>query len=148
MKRRTALLLQVLLIGIGCTALFSLIRLPQTEGRAKNLELFQIYTDPLILYGYSAALVFFYGLYKVIRLAGLAGTNNLHSPAAIHTVRHILYAAVVFGVMLLLAAVYIRFSHHPDDDPAGFIALCSILVLAATIVSVLAFRFLKKLKQA
>lgn len=148
MKRRTALLLQVLLIGIGCTALFFLIRLPQTEGRAKDLDLLQIYTDPLILYGYAATLVFFFGLYKVIRLAGLAGTKNLKSEAAQSTVRQILNAAVVFGVMLLLAAVYIRFSHHPDDDPAGFIALCGILVLAATIVSVLAFRFLKKRKHS
>ena len=148
MKRRTALLLQVLLIGIGCTALFFLIRLPQTEGRAKDLDLLQIYTDPLILYGYAATLVFFFGLYKVIRLAGLAGTNNLRSEAAQSTVRHILYAAVVFGVMILLAAVYIRFSHHPDDDPAGFFALCGILVLASSIVSVLSFRFLKKLKQS
>ncbi|MBS1656361.1 MAG: DUF2975 domain-containing protein, partial [Bacteroidetes bacterium] len=70
MKQRSTIFLQavIILVGIGTIAL--LIVFPRTEGRAKNLDLFHIYADPLIVYGYAASIAFFIALYKTFRLLG------------------------------------------------------------------------------
>ena len=62
MKKSSTIFLQGVVVLIGIVALAILIRFPSTEGRAKNLDLFRIYSDPFILYGYAASIPFFIAL--------------------------------------------------------------------------------------
>jgi hypothetical protein len=71
MKRISIVFLQAVIVLIGIVALVILIRFPLTEGRAANLDLFSIYSDPFILYGYAASIVFFVALYKAFKLLGI-----------------------------------------------------------------------------
>lgn len=141
MKKYSILFLQAILVLIGLVALFILIRFPLTEGRAVNLDLFSIYSDPFILYGYASSIAFFIGLYKAIQLLGLIRQNLLFTQKALKTLKSIRYCAMALGVLIVLAGIYIRIFHHKDDDPAGFLGLCLlttiICIVVATAVAVL-----------
>ena len=117
---------------IGIMALAILIRFPSTEGRAKNLDLFSIYTDPFILYGYVASIPFFIALYKAFKLLGYIGQNKAFSLNAVKALSSIKYCAISLGIFIVLAGIYIKIFHNKDDDPAGFLAMC----IAATFVSI------------
>ncbi|MGE0773313.1 MAG: DUF2975 domain-containing protein [Cyclobacteriaceae bacterium] len=132
MKGISILFLQAVVVLVGILSLFILIRFPLTEGRAVNLDLWSIYTDPFIIYAYASSLAFFIGLYQVIRLLGCIGQNNLYSSSALRTLRRIKYCAIALSALIVMAAIYIRIFHPEDDDPAGFLALSII----ATIISV------------
>src|SRR5574343_89097 len=138
MRNRFGLLLQIALVLVGFIILFLLIRLPQTEGRASNLTMFQIYSDPFILYGYGIAAVYFYSLSQIIRLIGYYRINQLVSHAAIKTVRTIQYCFGSAVVMVGFAGLYIRLHHHKDDDPAGFLAICILVILVSLTITFLA----------
>ena len=47
MKKSSTIFLQAVIVLIGIAALAIMIRFPQTEGRAANLDLFSIYADPM-----------------------------------------------------------------------------------------------------
>src|SRR3712207_4328936 len=79
--------LVILLIAIGVLA--GMIRFPQTEGRATNLDLISIYTDPLIIYGYIASIPFFVALYQAFKLLGYVDNNSVFSQLAVKAVRKI-----------------------------------------------------------
>ncbi len=132
---------------IVLVALLILILIPLTEGRAKDLDLFHIYTDPFILYGYAASIPFFIGLYKVFRLLGFAGQNKLDTSQALSALSSIWYCAVIFGVLVAGAGLYIRFFHNKDDDPAGFLSICMLATFVSALVAIAAVRFEKKLKK-
>jgi len=80
MKKISIVFLQSVVVLIGLVALAILIRLPLSEGRAQNLNLFRIYFDPFILYGYASSIAFFVALYKAFRLLGNIRQNKLFSP--------------------------------------------------------------------
>lgn len=147
MKKQVAPILQVLLVLSGILVLVLLIRLPLTEGRAANLDLAGIYSDPLIIYGYIASVPFFIGVYKLFCLLGFFRQGTVVSPRAIQSLKQLRLAALVFAGLIFLAAIYIRFNHHEDDDPAGFIALCAIAIAGALLTVLLANRFQKKLQE-
>ena len=67
MKKNSIIFLQAVIVLIGMVALAILVRMPLTEGRAANLDLVNIYTDPLILYGYAASIAF---LLRCIKRSG------------------------------------------------------------------------------
>ena len=50
MKRGSTLFLKVVILLIAIGVLAGMIWFPQTEGRATNLDLISIYTDPFIIY--------------------------------------------------------------------------------------------------
>jgi hypothetical protein len=133
---------------VGLLALVLLIRLPLTEGRAANLDAFHIYTDPFILYGYVASIAFFVALYKAHRLLGYIGQNRVFTPDAIGALRSIKYCAILLGVLIVAAGIYIIISHPKDDDPAGFIALCMITTFVAIVVATAAAIFERVLQNA
>lgn len=112
-----------------------MIRLPLTEGRATNLDLFSIYTDPLILYGYAASVPFFVALYKAFKLLGYIGQNNAFSINSVRALRSIRYCAIILSLLIVLSGIYIRLFHHKDDDPAGFLALCIVITFASLVVA-------------
>jgi hypothetical protein len=148
MKRISTVFLQGVIVLIGIVALTLLIVLPRLEGRAANLDLFSIYADPFILYGYAASTAFFVALYKAFRLLGYIGRNKVFSPNSVAALKSIKYCAIVLGILIVLAGLYVKLSHHEDDDPAGFLAMCIVATFASIVVATAAAVFEKILRNA
>ena len=148
MKRASTIFLQAVIVLIGIVALVVLIRFPLTEGRAADLDLFSIYADPFILYGYAASIAFFVALYKAFKLLGYVGQNKVFSSDAVGALKSIKYCAIVLSVLIVMAGLYIKMSHHEDDDPAGFLAICIVTTFACVVVATSAAVFEKILQNA
>jgi DNA-binding Xre family transcriptional regulator len=148
MKKISIIFLQAAIVLFGIVALAILIRFPLTEGRAANLDLFSIYTDPFILYGYAASIAFFVALYKAFKLLGYIGQNKVFSSNSVGALKSIKYCAIVLTVLIVTSALYIRISHNKDDDPAGFIAICIVATFVCIVVATAAAIFQKILQNA
>ena len=135
MKKSSTVFLQTVIVLIGIVTLAIMIRFPLTEGRAVNLDLFSIYADPFIVYGYLASIPFFVALYQAFKLLGYIGHNKVFSLSSVKALGTIKYCAITQGVLIVMAALYIRMFHANEDDPAGFIA---IAILATFISAVIA----------
>lgn len=136
----------VVLIGIGVLAL--LLWLPLIEGRATHLDLISIYADPFILYGYAASIAFFVALYKVFQLLGYMRKNQLFSSPAVQALRSIKYCAILLGILIVAAGVYIKLFHGEEEDPAGFLALCMLATMGAMVVAMLSAKYENRLEKA
>lgn len=148
MKKISTIFIQGVIVLIGIVALAILIRFPLTEGRAANLDLLSIYSDPFILYGYAASIAFFVALFKAFKLFGYIGQNKVFSSSSVATLKSIKYCAIVLGVLIVIAGVYIRIAHHKDDDPAGFLAICIVTTFISVVVATAAAIFEKILQNA
>ena len=148
LKRTSILFLQAVIALVGVVALVILIRFPLTEGRAANLDVLHIYADPFILYGYAASIAFFVALYKAFKLLGFIGKNEVFSLNAVRALKHIKYCALVLGGLIVLAGLYIKLFHHPEDDPAGFLAMCILTTFISIVVATAAALFEKILQNA
>jgi len=148
MKSISIVFLQGAIILIGMIALVLLIWLPMTEGRATNLDVFSIYIDPFILYGYAASIVFFVALYNAFKLLGTIGQNNVFSLNAVKRLRNIKLCAILLGILIVAAGLFIGFSHPKEDDPAGFLAICIVTTFVAIVVATAAAIFEKVLQNA
>ncbi len=141
MKRISIIFLQAVILLIGIVALSVMVRFPLTEGRAQNLDLFSIYFDPFILYGYASSIAFFVALYKAFKLLGYIREDKLFSLNAVRTLRNIKYCTIILIISIAMAGLYIKISHNKDDDPAGFLAMCIVIgfisIAVATAVAVL-----------
>jgi len=146
MKRISIIFLQAIIVLIGIVALAIMIRFPLTEGRAQNLELFRIYFDPFILYGYASSIAFFVALYKALKLLGYIGQNKLFTLNSVRTLRSIKYCAIILSILIVAAGLYIRIFHNQEDDPAGFLAMCIIFTLVSIAVAT-AVALLEKILQ-
>ncbi|MCX6210951.1 MAG: DUF2975 domain-containing protein [Bacteroidetes bacterium] len=145
MRRTTIILLQSFTIIIGLLVLTALIRLPLSEGRAAHLDLFHIYADPFILYGYLASVPFFIGLYQGFKILGYTKQHKLFSFNSISALKILKYCAVIFGILIIGAGLFIILFHSKEDDPAGFIALCILTIISSMVVASIAATFEKKL---
>lgn len=134
MKKASILFLQGVILLIVIVAIGILIRFPSTEGRAKNLDTFSIYTDPFILYGYTISIPFFVALYNTLKLLRLISQNNAFTRNALIRLRKIKYCLIILSSLILFAGLYIRLFHHKNDDPAGFLALCILTTFITLIV--------------
>lgn len=148
MKKISTIFLQAVIVLIAIVALAILIRFPLTEGRATNLDLFSIYSDPFILYGYAASIAFFVALYKAFKLLGYIGQNKVFSLNAVKALKSIKYCAIVLSILIVAAGLYIRIFHSKEDDPAGFLAICIITTFASIVVATAAAIFEKLLQNA
>jgi len=148
MKKISTIFLQAVIVLIGIVALAILVRLPLTEGRAANLDLFSIYSDPFILYGYAASIAFFVALYKAFKLLGYIGQNKVFSSNSVGTLKSIKYCAIVLSVLIVTAGLYIRISHNKEDDPAGFLAICIVTTFTSIVIATTAAIFEKILQNA
>ncbi len=135
MKPRVTIFLQVVLVLIAVVALAMMIRLPMTEGRAKNLDWVNIYLDPFILYGYAASIALFVGLYKAFKLLGHIRQNQVFSQPSVNALRSIEHCAIALSILIIAAGIYIRVFHAKDDDPAGFLAICMVIVFLSMVVA-------------
>ena len=146
MKGSTVLLKGViLLISIG--TFVSLVWFPQTEGRAANLDLISIYTDPFIIYIYIASIPFFVGLYQAFKLLNLIDVNKAISLGAVTTLKNMKFATLSLIGFIALAIFYIRFFMQ-GDDPAGPTALGIFMALVFSVIAAIAGVFQKLLQNA
>ncbi|MBS1978478.1 MAG: DUF2975 domain-containing protein [Bacteroidetes bacterium] len=146
MRRTLTLSFQAVIVLIGIVVLVMLIRLPLTEGRATNLDLFSIYSDPFILYGYAASIAFFVGLFKAFKLLALTGQGKLYSSGSVEALNSIKYCAIIFAVLIVGAGLYIKLFHNNDDDPTGFLALCIVTTFLSMVTAGVSARFERRLQ--
>ncbi len=148
MDKKSILFLQAVIVLIGVLAIAFLVLAPLNEGRAAKLNLFSIYADPFVIYGYAASIAFFVALYKAFRLLGYIGQNKVFSSKSVKALQDIKYCAIVLGLAIIAAGLFVRFFHHKDNDPAGFLAMCIVLSFAAMVVATAAALFGKLLQHA
>ena len=148
MKKASIIFLQFVILLIAVIALIVMIRFPLSEGRAQDLDLLSIYSDPLILYVYAASTVFFVALYKAFRFLGYIRKENLFSLKSVKNLRSIKYCAIILGILIAMAGIYIRIFHNRDDDPAGFLAMCIVLIFINIAVATAMYVFEKMLQKA
>lgn len=148
MKKSSTIFLQAVIVLIGILALAIMIRLPLTEGRAANLDLFSIYADPFILYGYLASGAFFVSLYQAFKLLGYIGQGKVFSSGSVKALRIMKYCAIILSILIVLAGIYIRIFHAEGDDPAGFLAMCIVTAFVSVVVATAAAVFEKTLQSA
>src|SRR6476620_10876361 len=147
MKRSQTVFLKVVLVLIGIVVLAAMLWLPQTEGRAANLDLIGIYSDPLILYVYVGSIPFFVGLYQAFKLLNFIDANKAFSQGAVNTLKNMKFASLSLIGFIALALLYIRFFAH-GDDPAGPTALGFVVIFAAAVIATAAAVFQKLLQNA
>ena len=148
MHKNLILFLQTAIVLIGIVTLAMMIWFPLIEGRAQNLDLFSIYFDPFILFGYASSIAFFVAFYKAFKLLGYIGQDKLFSLNSIRALRSIKYCAILLSILIVTAGLYIRIFHNKDDDPAGFLAICFLTTFVAIAGAVTASIFGKKLQIA
>jgi len=144
MKKGSTIFLQLVVVLIGIVALAIMIRFPLTEGRAVNLDLLSIYSDPFILYGYLASIPFFVALYQAFKLFGYIGQNKAFSLNSVKALRIIKYCAAILSILIVMAGAYIKIFHakgDAGDDPAGFLAVCIVTAFISVIIAVVAALF-------
>ena len=146
MKQRLTVFLQVVIVLIGIVSLAIMIRLPLIEGRAVNLDLFSIYLEPFILYGYASSVAFYVALYKAFKLLGYIGQNKEFSIYPVKALRSIKYCAILLSILIVIAGLYIRIFHNKEDDPAGFLAMCIVITFICIAVAI-AVAVLEKILQ-
>jgi len=151
MKKGSTIFLQVVIVALGIVALATMIRFPLTEGRAVNLDLFSIYSDPFIIYGYIVSIAFFVALYQAFKLLGYIGQNNVFSLNSVRALRTIKYCAIVLSILIVAAGVYIRIFYakgDASDDPAGFLAVCIVTTFVSIVIATATAVFEKLLQTA
>jgi hypothetical protein len=117
------------------------------EERAVNLDLYQIYADPFILFGYVTSIPFFIALYNGYKILDYIAQKETFSFKAIRALKNIKFCAILFSIFIVSAGVYIVLFHDKKDDPAGFIALCILSTLMSYVVAFAASIFEKKLQK-
>jgi hypothetical protein len=147
MKKGSTLFLKFVICLIAIGVLAGLLRFPQTEGVAKNLDLISIYTNPFIIYIYIGSIPFFVGLYQAFKLLNFIDANKAFSQGAVNTLKYMKYASLSLIGFIALALFYIRFFAH-GDDPAGPTALGFVVIFAAAVIATAAAVFQKLLQNA
>ncbi len=148
MKKASIIFLQALMVITGIAVFVMLIRFPLTEGRAAHLDLFSIYFDPFILYGYAASIAFFIALYNGFKLLGYIGQHQLLSSNAVKALKNIRLCGILFSISIALAGIFIALFHNEEDDPAGFFVICIVTTFASSVVAIIATVFQKRLQSA
>ena len=147
MKQGSTLFLKLVIAAIGIGVFVGMLWFPQTEGRATNLDLVSIYTDPFIIYIYRASIPFFIGLYQAIKLLNFIDANKAFSQGAVNTLKNMKFASLCLIGLIILAVFYIRFFVQGDDS-AGPTALGIYLALAFSVIATAAGIFQKLFQNA
>lgn len=132
MKKAASIFLQLVTILIGIGALAFLLVEPQFEGRAVDLDLLSIYTDPFIIYAYIAAIPFFIILYKTFRLLWYTRHNTICSPASSKALQTIQYCALAMIAFVIGGEIWIMLTHGNDDATGGF--FMGVLIIGISLI--------------
>jgi hypothetical protein len=150
MKKISFLFLKSAVLLIAAFVLAGMIRFPQTEGRAANLDLYSIYADPIIIYTYIASIPFFVMLYQIFKIFGLAEKGKRFSKESLKTSRNIKICAVLI-VGFILGGQALIVLNAEGEDAAGPIALglyVSLVLIAIAIGSaIFEKRLLKSIRK-
>ncbi|MGE3912509.1 MAG: DUF2975 domain-containing protein [Chloroflexota bacterium] len=134
MKRGSTLFLKLIVLLIALFVLAWMIVFPQLEGRAANLDLVSIYTDPLIIYGYVASIPFFVALFQALKLLGYVERDTIFSQAAVQSVAIVKYCAVAIVMCIIGAILYIWLLVQGEDITGptmmGFVTIFASVVIA------------------
>lgn len=147
MKRSSTLFLKTFILVIGLGVLAGMIYFPQTEGRAANLDLISIYSDPLILFTYVGSIPFFVGLYQGFKLLNLIDANKAFSQGAVNTLKNMKIASLALIGFIAAVLFSIRFFAQ-GEDAAGPTMLGVIVVFAVSIIATASAVFQKLLQNA
>jgi hypothetical protein len=147
MKKSGTTFLKGVLVLMASIAVTALLWFPQTEGRAANLDLLSIYSDPFIIYIYVASLPFFATLYQSFRLLGYIEKNKAFSQISVNALRNIKYYALTLSGLIAAAMSYIAITSK-EDDPAGAIAMSIVIIFASIVIATAAAVFQKLLQNA
>ncbi len=147
LKRSSTLFLKAAILLIAIVVLIWIIVFPQLEGRAKNLDLISIYSDPFIIYGYIASIPFFVVLYQAFKFLNFIDANEAFSQGAVNTLKNMKFASLSLIGFIALAVFYIRFFVHGEDS-AGPTALGILVSFAAAVIATAAAVFQKLLQNA
>ena len=147
MKKGSTLFLKLVICLIAIGVLIWLIWFPQLEGRAANLDLINIYIDPLIIYTYLGSIPFFVALYQAFKLLGNVDGNQVFSQSSVNAVRNIKYCAITFSGSIVLGLLYIRL-FVKGEDPAGVTALGIFTTFACIVIATAAAVFQRLLQNA
>jgi hypothetical protein len=147
LKQSSTLFLKLVIALIGMLTLAGLIWFPQTEGRAAHLDLFSIYADPLILYGFIASVPFFVALYHGIKLLSYVDQNKVFSQSAVQAVRTVKYCALTLSGFIVVGILYIRVFAH-GEDAAGPTAVGIFTTFASIVLATAAAVFERLLQNA
>ncbi len=147
MKRSLVIFFKILILLVAATIIVGMIRFPQLEGRAVNLDLVSIYKDPFIIYSYIASIPFFIILYQVFKLLGFFDNNNFFSQQSVKAVRIIKYCSLAIIGFIILGILCLRL-FIKGDDPAGPTALSIIATLIFICIFALSTFFEKRLQKS
>ncbi len=147
MNKGSTLFLRIVISLIAVCTLAGMLWFPQAEGRAANLNLVGIYTDPFVIYVYIGSIPFFIALYQALKLLHLIDADKAFSLRAVHTLRNMKIASLSLIGLIALGLFYIRFAAY-GDDPAGPTALGIIVSIAAAVIATAAAIFQKLLQNA
>jgi len=148
-KKSSIIFLKAVIMLIGIVALAWLIRFPQTEGRAANLDLFSIYWDPIIIYMYVASIAFFVALFQAFKLFGYIGENKLFSLNSVRALRIIKYCALAGVGFIVVGEVWIiiaNMAQEVKDDAAGAIAMGIFTAFVSIVIAVATSVFEKSIR--
>jgi hypothetical protein len=148
MRQGSTLFLKVVIFLIGIVALAGMIRFPQTEGRAANLDLISIYKDPFVIYAYIASIPFFVALFQAIKLLGFVEKNKIFSQAAVEAVRNIKYCAIALVGFTVAPVAYLFIALRGKDDIAGGVAGGLFVIFVSVVIATAAAVFQKLLQNA
>ena len=147
MKRGSTLFLKLIVVLLGIVVFAWMIVFPRLEGRATNLDLISIYTDPFIIYGYVASIPFFVALFQALKLLGYVEKDAIFSQAAIRSVSIVKYCAVATIGFLVVAILYIRVMAQ-GDDPAGPTMLGLVAIFTSVVIATAVGVFQRLLQNA
>jgi hypothetical protein len=148
MKRNSTFFLKVAILCIALVALAGMIRFPQTVGRATNLGLLSIYTDPFIIYMYIASIPFFAALFQAFKLLRYVDKNKIFSQAAIKSIRTIKHCATIIVAFIAASETYLFLFQRGKDDIAGGVAAGILIIFVSVVIATAAAMFEKLLQNA
>ncbi len=141
MKKHSTILLQIVTVIIGVSALAFILLEPLNEGRNAHATLFQIYfNDGFLAWAYLASISFFVGLYQAFKLLEYIGQNKIFSIDAIKTLWTIKLCAKTLVGFVVAAEAYL-FIARPGDDIAGGVFMGLLIIFASGIVAIAADLF-------
>lgn len=147
MKKSSTLFLKIIICLSAVVVFAGLIWFPKTEGRATNLDLFSIYTDPFIVYIYLASMAFFFGLHQGFKLLKIIDENKAFSQAAVSTLKNIKITSLALIGFIAIAEFYIHFFAQ-GDDIAGPTMMGLLMIIAFGVIATASGIFQKLFQNA
>lgn len=149
MKRGSTIFLQIIILLIGAGVLTFLLWEPHLEGRNVNATVFEVYfKDPFLAYIYLAFVPFFVGLYQGFKILGYARRDEIFVERSVRALRIIKYCALITGIFIVGAEIYIFVFVRGTDDVAGGVMMGAFVIMACAVIGTAAAVFERILQKA